>query len=63
MVCLVEGKKGKHEIWEAKTNDILAARNAGAFKQALDELQALPAEGKLRRSLMRISAGNKKSPT
>ena len=47
MVCLVEGKKGKHEIWEAKTNDILAARNAGAFKQALDELQALPAEGKL----------------
>ncbi len=38
MFYLVEGKKGKHEIWEAKTNDISAVRNAEAFKQALDEL-------------------------
>lgn len=49
-------------IFICKTNDISAARNAGAFKQALDELQALPAEGKQWRGLMRISAG-KKSPT
>ena len=33
-------------IFVCKTNDVLAVRKATADEQALDELKALPAEGK-----------------
>ena len=33
-------------IFVCKTNDVLAVRKAAADEQALDELKALPAEGK-----------------
>ena len=43
-------------IFVCKINDVLAERSATADEQALDELQALPAENKPKRRLMRISA-------
>ena len=45
-------------VW--KINDVLAERKATADEQALDELQALPAENKRERGLMRISAAKTK---
>ena len=47
-------------IFVCKINDVLAERRATADEQALDELQALPAENKQKRRLMRISAAKTK---
>ena len=47
-------------IFVCKTNDVLAVRKAAADEQALDELKALPAEGKPRGADRCISPPTKK---
>ncbi len=48
-------------IFVCKTNDVLAVRKAAADEQALDELKALPAEGKPRGADRCVSPPTKKA--
>ncbi len=50
-------------IFVCKTNDVLAVRKAAADEQALDELQALPAENKPLGAVRCASPPMKKSPS
>ena len=49
-------------IFVCKTNDVLAVRKAIADEQALDELKALPAEGKPHGADRCVSPPTKKKP-